>query len=470
MVCFISASWPGGLITFNPDKETFKIYPHRANDSSTVSNDIAQNFLESKSGIIWFCTLGGGVNAFDPVTEKFRAFTTKDGLCSNDVVSITADDNGNYWLGTQNGLSCFTPPNNPFNPKDSFHFRNYDKGDGLPDNKMSMFAGYKDADGKMFFGCQDAGLISLYPDELKDNAYIPPVYITDFKLFNKSVQPKDADSILRSPIELTKEITLSYDQNAISFEFAALNFFHPERNQYAYMLEGYDKDWIYTDASKRFANYTNLDPGEYIFKVKGSNNDGVWNPVVASIKLIITPPYWQTWWFRTLLFLAVAAAVYGLYRFRLQHILKLQNIRNKIAADLHDDIGSTLNSISVYSEVAKKDPARQPHALNMIGESSRKVIDAMSDIVWTINPDNDSFEKIILRMRSLCYNLLRAKKIDFTFRADENLNGLKLSLEERRNFYLIFKEALNNLVKYSAASRVSVSLESQFKYHYAVNT
>lgn len=254
---------------------------------------------------------------------------------------------------------------------------------------------------------------------------------------------------------------MSYKQNVITFEFAALNYLHPEKNLYAYKLEPFNKDWVYTDASKRFANFTNLDPGEYILKVKGSNNDGLWNPVEASLKLIITPPFWQTWWFRAVLLMAVALAVYGFYRYRLRHILKLQNIRNKIAADLHDDIGSTLNSISVYSEVAKKDPARQTHALNMIGESSRKVIDAMSDIVWTINPENDGFEKVILRMRSLSYNLLKAKKIDFIFKADENLNDIKLSLEARRNFYLIFKEVLNNLVKYSRAGRVSISLESK---------
>lgn len=454
-------SWQGGLIRFNPDNETIKIYRHRANDPTSLSNDIVQNFLQSKNGIIWFCTLGGGVNAFDPIKEKFRAFTIKDGLCSNDVAGITADDNGNYWLGTQKGLSCFTPPKNPFDPKDSFHFRNYDKGDGLPDNKMGMFGGYKDADGKMYFGSESAGLICFNPSELKDNTYVPPVYITDFRVFYKSVTVNDADSILKSPIELTKEITLSYKQNVITFEFAALNYLHPEKNLYAYKLEPFNKDWVYTDASKRFANFTNLDPGEYILKVKGSNNDGLWNPVEASLKLIITPPFWQTWWFRAVLLMAVAFAVYGFYRYRLRHILKLQNIRNKIAADLHDDIGSTLNSISVYSEVAKKDPARQTHALNMIGESSRKVIDAMSDIVWTINPENDGFEKVILRMRSLSYNLLKAKKIDFIFKADENLNDIKLSLEARRNFYLIFKEVLNNLVKYSRAGRVSISLESK---------
>jgi signal transduction histidine kinase len=131
-------------------------------------------------------------------------------------------------------------------------------------------------------------------------------------------------------------------------------------------------------------------------------------------------------------------------------------VRNKIAADLHDDIGSTLNSISVYSEVAKKDPSRREYALSMIGESSRKIIDSMSDIVWTINPQNDSFDKIIFRMRSLTYNLLKAKKIECTFKSDEELSKINLSMEIRKNFYLIFKEALNNLVKYSEASRASV--------------
>ncbi|HLF65482.1 MAG TPA: ATP-binding protein, partial [Saprospiraceae bacterium] len=136
----------------------------------------------------------------------------------------------------------------------------------------------------------------------------------------------------------------------------------------------------------------------------------------------------------------------------------LQSIRNRIADDLHDDIGSTLNSISVYSEVAKQKSPAVVQELEQIGEASRKIIDAMSDIVWTINTKNDSFEQIILRLRSLTYNLLRAKNIEHTFRADESLNDMKLSMEHRRNFYLIFKEALNNLVKYSIASRVSISL------------
>jgi signal transduction histidine kinase len=141
--------------------------------------------------------------------------------------------------------------------------------------------------------------------------------------------------------------------------------------------------------------------------------------------------------------------------------LRLHDIRNRIAGDLHDDIGSTLNSISIYSEVARKNDEHHDEALEMIGDASRKIIEAMSDIVWTINPENDSFEKIIFRLKSLAWNLFRAKKIEFTFHADEILNEKKLSLEDRRSFYLIFKEAVNNLVKYSNATRASITLTNE---------
>ncbi len=159
--------------------------------------------------------------------------------------------------------------------------------------------------------------------------------------------------------------------------------------------------------------------------------------------------------------LVIVLMFFGYRTYRIRQALRLQDIRNKIAGDLHDDIGSTLNSISIYSEVARKKDEQQDEALEMIGEASRKIIDAMSDIVWTINPENDSFAKIIFRMKSLAYNLFRAKKIEFTFHADEILNDKKLSIEERRNFYLIFKEAVNNLVKYSNATRVAITLSNE---------
>lgn len=154
----------------------------------------------------------------------------------------------------------------------------------------------------------------------------------------------------------------------------------------------------------------------------------------------------------------IVLLLFGYRTYRIRQTLRLQDIRNKIAGDLHDDIGSTLNSISVYSEVARRKDEQQDEALEMIGDASRKIIDAMSDIVWTINPVNDSFAKILFRMKSLAYNLFRAKKIEYTFHADEGIEEKKLSLEDRRNFYLIFKEAVNNLVKYSQATRADITL------------
>jgi len=269
----------------------------------------------------------------------------------------------------------------------------------------------------------------------------------------------DTNKFLHTTIETTKEIKLSYRENVFSFTFAALNFVHPENNKYAYKLDGFDKDWNYTDASKRFANYTNLDAGEYIFMVKGSNNDGVWNETPTTLHLIITPPYWKTWWFRLLVILSLAGIIYALVRNRLNQILKLQRIRNKIASDLHDDVGSTLSSISIFSELAKQQSKEVTPLLNQIGENARNMLDTMADIVWTINPENDNFEKIILRMRSFAYNLLGAKNIAFEFDADESISKLKLPMEVRKNLFLIFKEAANNMAKYSEASRALFSIK-----------
>jgi len=463
---FYISSPNGGLITFNPDTETFKIYRHNPNNSSTISCDLlGGSFIETKSTspdgverIIWIATDGGGINAFDPSTKKFRAFTTKDGLSNDGVLCIIRDNNGNIWLGTHNGISCFTPPANPFDLKCGFRFRNYNMSDGLPSNEMNYFATHKDKDGKIFFGTATAGMFCFYPDELKDNDYIPPVYITDFKLFNESVVVNDATHLLSSSIETTKEITLKYNQNQVAFSFAALNFVHSEKNKYAYMLVNFDKDWIYTDATKRFANYTNLDAGEYIFKVKGSNNDGTWNEKPTIIKLIITPPFWQTWWFKIIISIAIATVVYGVYRYRLRGVIRLQMIRNNIAIDLHDDIGSTLNSISILSEVAKQQAGKPLPALDEVGESSRKIVEAMGDIVWTINPENDSFEKIIVRMRSFAYQLLKGRKIEFKFQVEGDFSKLTLPMQVRKNFYLIFKEATTNITKYSQATHVNFSV------------
>ena len=448
----------GGFIQFDPDSEIFTVYKHVAGNLETPSNDNVEYFYESKQGYIFFTTQGGGLNVFNPKTKKFRSWTTKDGFATNIISGIIDDNHGNLWLGTYSGISSFSMQNDPFATECKFQIRNYNVSDGLPCNEF-MFGGvYKDKEGNLYFGTACGKIAYFNPDELKDNSFIAPIYITGFSLFNKEIISSDTNKFLKTTIEYAKKITITYRENVISFSFASLNLIHPENNHYAYILEGFNNDWIYADASKRFANYTNLDPGEYIFKVKGSNNDGVWNENPATIKLIITPPYWKTWWFRVAIILAVAVAVYILYRFRINQLLKLQGIRNRIAHDLHDNIGSTLNSISIYSEVAQNKSRDKIPELDLIGESSRKVIDAMSDIVWTINPENDSFEKIIFRMRSHTHQMMKVKNIEYIFKADEKLNELTLPMQVRKNFYLIFKEALNNLIKYSKATQAGIMI------------
>ena len=455
--------WDGGFISFDPEKELFKIYHHNSNDSSSVSYENCHSFIETDDGLIWFGTMGGGINVFDPAREKFRAFTKADGLVHDNVSSLVKDKKGRFWAGTRAGLSCFIPPKNPFDQDIKIRFRNYDKSDGISTNVINPSVSFCDTDGTLYFGTRDGGMFYFHPDDLLDNNFVPPVFITELRVMNQIILPYQQDSLLKVPIEYASSIKLDYKRNMLSFGFSALNFIHPEKNKYAYMLEGYDKDWIYTDASRRFVTYTNLDAGKYVFKVKGSNNDEIWNERPAELTIMITPPFWRTWWFQTLLALAIGMMIYGIYRYRIGELMKLQMIRNNIASDLHDDMGSTLNSISIYSEVARQQAGKDLPALTLIGENARKIIDSMSDIVWTINPENDSFDKIIARMRSFSYNLLKAKEVEYSFEVDENLKNAQLPMLVRKNFYLIFKEAINNLVKYSGASSVLISLYEKDK-------
>jgi two component regulator with propeller domain len=208
-------SWGGGFVIFNPNSETFKIYQHNARDSTSLSSNIVIDCCETKNGIVWLCTNGGGLNAFDPVSKKFKAFTTQDGLCNNGVTSITADNNGNLWLGTVSGISCFMPPDNPFSPNCKIKFRNYNVSDGLPSNQTYLSTAYKAPDGTMYFGTYNKGFFYFNPNELKDNSFIPPVFITGLNILNRPVKNNDDSKILSAAVEDTKEIKLDYKQNAV---------------------------------------------------------------------------------------------------------------------------------------------------------------------------------------------------------------------------------------------------------------
>lgn len=460
----------GSRATDKLNKRTgqFTHYKHDSHDSGSISSNIVNSFYEDSKGNLWLGTSAGGLCHFNYQKEKFSTFTDKHGLPSNTVYSILEDNRNHLWLGTLNGLSQFDPGTKTFT--------NYDYRDGLQSNvfaageERQRGGRFKGKNGTLYFGGVN-GFNFFDPLQIKTDSHIAPIVITQFKLFDKLV--KGANE--------SKEIVLDYSHNYFSFEFSSLSYYNPAKNQYAYKLEGVDKDWIYS-GSRHYVGYTNINPGTYTFRVKGTNNDGVWNEKGTSITVIINPPWWRTWWAYTLFALVVAGFIYALFRYRInklrmQHEIVLQQHkaskleiesrqallyeRLRISRELHDDIGSTLGSISIYSEVAKnrmKKNENTDEVLSKIGLASRELIDKMSNIVWSLNPDNESFEQLQNRMITFATMILASQNIQYDFTADERSKELAFTGEQRKNIFLIYKEALHNIVKYADCKTVSIKL------------
>jgi len=313
------ATWPG-LRKFDWASSEFEVYWRNREALNYPELNRHNCIHESRFGeknILWVGSYNG-LNKFDRNSGVFFTYSVEDGLPNNVINGILEDNQGNLWLSTNNGLSRF-------NYKTE-EFRNFDVNDGLLSNQFYPGACYKSKDGEMFYGSAK-GLISFYPDRLIQNPDLPNILITDFKLFNEPVLIKKEDNdnrgnIFSLPIHISllNEIVLSYSENVFSFEFAALDYHSPQKNQYAYKMEGVDPEWVHTDASRRFATYTNLDPGEYTFTVKGSNNDGVWNEEGTSIKVIITPPWWQTNLAYMFYVFFVGLIVLGFWRFQINRL------------------------------------------------------------------------------------------------------------------------------------------------------
>ena len=304
-----------GLCILDAANKNFTQYRHSTNDLQSISHNEVNKIMEDKQGRIWVAS-AGGLDLFDIKKGKLISYKESEGLPASSIQSIEEDGRGNLWISTINGISLFNPGTQKF--------RNYTPDDGLQGKEFKNCASFVSKEGYMFFGGTN-GFNFFKPDDLKENQFIPPVYITGFQVFNKPQIPGTKDSVLQNTITETESITLFYKQSVISFEFAALNFTYSEKNQYAYKLEGFDEDWIYA-GTNRLATYTNLDPGEYTFRVKASNNDGVWNQQGTAIRLEITPPFWKTWWFLLSLLLSLAGLAALIIDIRFRNI-KNQKIK-----------------------------------------------------------------------------------------------------------------------------------------------
>ncbi len=344
----------GGLNRFVPESGTFIRYLHNDLDTSSLSNNIVMSILEDQKNRIWIGTYGGGINLFDPESRTFKRFSEKDGLPNDVAYGLVEDPDGNIWLSTNKGISRFHPDSllNSNDPAQNGIFHNYDKEDGLQDDEFNGGAyGYGEVTQMIYFG-GIKGLNAFRSDRIQFNNTPPKTFITDFQIFNESLKI-GSTSVLNQDITLSNQIDLDYTHSVFSIEFAALNYKRSSKNRYKYRLRGFNKNeaWNYTGADRRFVTYTNLYPGTYTFQVQGANNDGVWGPV-RSLTIVIQPPFWMTWWFRTLAVLTILASAYAFYRYRVNRIQQrkeeLENEVQRQTAQINqqkEEIQATLDNL-----------------------------------------------------------------------------------------------------------------------------
>ncbi len=319
----------GGLNLYDRQEETFTHYVHDPYDQDSISSDYVLSIYQDSSSMLWIGTAGGGLNKFDPGSKKFRQFREKDGLPNDVVYGILEDDQGLLWLSTNSGLSKFDPKTELF--------RNYDLRDGLQSSEFNQNAYHKNTRGEMFFGGVN-GFNSFYPDEIQDDRYISPVVLT-------SLTQSGGDVFLESSPETIEDATFSWPNNFFEFEFASLSYSQPEKNQHAYMLEGFrDEEWNYI-GTRRFGRYTNLPGGTYSLHIKGSNKDGVWNESGSSIQITVVPPFWMTWWFQAIAVLVIVGGVFAGYWMR------IRNIQSR-TADLEDQVSDRTKELATLNSIA----------------------------------------------------------------------------------------------------------------------
>ena len=297
---------PKGLNLMNRAEGRFTRFKHIEGDPYSLSSSHVWCITEDSSGNLWIGTRGGGLNKLDRETGWFTAYRTKDGLPSDTVKGIVEDDQGHLWLSTENGLSRFNP--------NTQIFRNYTTDHGLPGNVFNRPAYLKTSRGELAFGSTN-GFTVFDPKDLFVDNFAPPVVLTDFQLFNRSVQVDDENSPLQKAITKADKVILTHEQSVFSLSFSALNYRIPKLSQYTYKLEGFDSDWNAV-GTQRSATYTNLDAGNYVFRVKASNSDGIWNENAAELQIAILPPWYETNLFRISILILILGALQSIYLYR----------------------------------------------------------------------------------------------------------------------------------------------------------
>lgn len=448
-----------GFYRFNPNASNQKEQWNYYNFIDKHGNNLPMNHMLSllpdpqhPERDLWIGTDGGGLLRFDKVSKKFMRYTTKQGLPNDVVYAVLNDEQSNLWMSTNAGLSCFLRKQN--------QFINFNVDDGLPGNEFNRYEYHKlDKDHLFFSGT--AGGVYFNPKEILETEAKPNIIFTGLTINNKPIHFLQDSTIIQKPIQFAKRITLPPNKNLFTVSFAALNYGGRLKKFYRYKLLGYSSDWVEA-GNRNEATYTNLSPGSYTLVVQAAVRNAAWNTDGISLEIIIQPKWFQTWWFKLSILLAVSCIVFIFIRYRWKQQVAILHMRNTIAADLHDEMGSSLSSITLFSEVAEKMSSGNESLngiIQKIKTNALEVQETMGDIVWAINTRHETLDHLLKRMRGFAVHVSETQQFKLHFPSDENIPSLTLDPVQRKNLYLVFKEAFNNSVKYAHCTQIRIELE-----------
>jgi streptogramin lyase/two-component sensor histidine kinase len=397
-----------------------------------------QNVLFEKP-FIWLVTNGRVIRI--NAENKSREIWPMPVAFNKPITGYCSDQFNHIWITTINGLICFDKANK--------QFKRFSTNDGLLNNNMhGMIISLHD--GNLLYA-EENYITKFDPRLLLKNELNTLPEITGVYSQNQSMQFRDEPG-------KQKKIDLQYKNNDLTFRWALPSFSNPLQNQYYCKLDGVDKDWKYV-GNKGEAQYASLNPGTYVFEAAAAAGNGLMTRKPDSIMVVISPPLWKQWWFIAAIAGLVIVLLYYLYWLRLNQLLRMERLRSQISSDLHDDIGSTLSSISIISDLAiQEEKSGQLDLIKEIRENSTNLMEKMDDIVWSINPNNDTLENLMLRIKLFAAKLFEARNIEYSIDIKDNISQVKLPMNFRQHIYLILKESINNLVKYSAASHASLEV------------